>query len=688
MTAALRRLYDMTLDQGRRKNRAEMGPSKAEAYARQGTEPVSRVAGSMVALLEAEEPAIWEGERICFARTRISRLEVFTDSEWAAIKARHFIHEQGRVCNISPDYATTIACGLEARRAEVSTRLLRAEIEGDGEGRLFLSCLLEEIDAVVGLSDRYLAEAERIGRADIVDVLRRVPRYGARTFREALQSFRILHFALWCEGEYHNTIGRFDQYMWPYLQADLEAGRLDEAAALDLVEEFFLSFNRDSDLYPGVQQGDNGQSLVLGGFGPGGEDGFNLLSKLCLQASRELKLIDPKINLRVGRGTGIETYRLGTELTKEGLGFPQYSNDDVVVPGLVGLGYAPEDARDYVVAACWEFIIPGKGMDIPNIAALSFPEVVLRAAERHLAGAPTFEAFLVKVREGIAAECRRLNEGVRGIWMVPAPFMSLLMDGRVEAARDISLGAKYNNYGFHGAGLSTAADSLAAIGKYVFEEASLSPGGLLAALAEDFRGRDELLAKLRFEAPKFGNGDPEVDRLASCLLGAFADGVAPLRNERGGIVRAGTGSAMYYIWHARGLGATPDGRRAGEWFGTNYAPSIFARMKGPLSIIKSFTSPDLRRVMNGGPLTMEFHSGLFGSEESRAKVADFVRLFVERGGHQMQLNAVNREILLDAQRNPEAHRSLIVRVWGWSAYFIELDREYQDHIIKRQEYAD
>jgi len=688
VTTALRRLYEMTLDRSRRKNRSEMGPSVAEAYARQGAEPVFRVARSAVDLLEAEVPTIWEGERICFTRTRVRRPELFTDAEWAAIKAGHYIHEQGRVCNISPDYATTIARGLDARRAEVSARLGRAEAEGDEEGRLFLSCLLSEIDAVVGLADRYRAEAERVGRSDIAEVLGQVPRSGARTFLEALQFFRILHFALWCEGEYHNTVGRFDQYMWPYLEADLEAGRLDEEGALDLVEEFFLTFNRDSDLYPGVQQGDNGQSLVLGGPGPGGGDGFNLLSRLCLQASRELKLIDPKINLRVDRSTGAETYRLGTELTKEGLGFPQYSNDDVVVPGLIGLGYAPEDARNYVVAACWEFIIPGKGMDIPNIAALSFPEVVLRAAERHLAGAPSFEAFLGKVREGIAAECCRLNEGVRGLWMVPAPFMSLLMDGRVEAARDVSLGAKYNNYGFHGAGLSTAVDSLAAIGAYVFGEASLAAEDLLAALAEDFRGRDELLAKLRFEAPKFGNGDPEVDRLASFLLDAFADGVAPLRNERGGIVRAGTGSAMYYIWHARGLGATPDGRRAGEWFGANYSPSIFARMKGPLSIIKSFTSPDLSRVINGGPLTMEFHSSLFGSEESRAKVADLVRLFVERGGHQMQLNAVNRELLLDAQRNPEAHRSLIVRVWGWSAYFIELDREYQDHVIKRQEYAD
>ena len=686
MTDRLRRLRDLVVSkEHRRFRRAGLG-AVAEDFARQKAPPVARVARRTVALLAAETPVILDDENLCFTRT-IERIpELFTPDEWEGIARRHFIHERGRVCNISADYATTIAQGLEARSSEAAARMQRAAAEGDEEGRLFLESLLAELKAVLDLSERYRAEAQRLGRTDIAATLGRVPRYGARSFREALQFFRILHFTLWCEGEYHNTVGRFDQYLWPYLEADLRDGRLDEEDALDLVEEFFLTFNRDSDLYPGVQQGDNGQSLVLGGMRADGADGFNLLSRLCLRASGELRLIDPKINLRVGSATAAEVYRLGTELTKEGLGFPQYSNDDVVIPGLVDLGYAEEDARDYVVAACWEFIISGKGMDIPNIAALSFPELLLRCVNRDLAQSPSFEAFLAAVKVEVKTRCLALAEGIKNLWMTPAPFMSLLMDGRVEAARDISLGAKYNNFGFHGTGLSTCVDSLAAIRKYVFTESSLSVAELLDALACDFEGHEELLSKLRFEAPKLGNGDPEVDALAAELLAAFADGVAGIRNERGGIIRAGTGSAMYYIWHSRELGATPDGRRRGEWFGANYSPSLFTRLKGPLSIIKSFTAPDLRRVINGGPLTMEFHGSLFDSEESRNKVADLVRLFVKRGGHQMQLNAVSRDELLDAQRHPEAHRSLIVRVWGWSAYFIELDREYQDHIIARQEY--
>ena len=691
MTENLEALYRLTVAKGHHRHRvdfgAEIGADLAAGFAAQGVPAMTRVARRTAAVLAAERPVILDGERICFLRTVRKLPELFTPPEWENIRGGHFIHELGSVCNISPDYGSTIAAGLEARRAEAGARLGRALAEGDGEGACFLEALVAEIDAVLDLAGRYRLEALRLGRGDIAEVLDQVPRRGATCFREALQSFRILHFTLWCEGEYHNTVGRFDQYMWPYLEADLRGGRLDEAEALDLLEEFFLSFNRDSDLYPGVQQGDNGQSLVLGGMRPDGGDGFNLLSRMCLRASRELRLIDPKINLRVSSSTPAEVYRLGTELTAEGLGFPQYSNDDVVVPGLTDLGYAVEDARDYVVAACWEFIIPGKGMDIPNIAALSFPALVLKCVNRDLAASAAFPAFMASLKSEIADECARLASGIRDLWMVPAPFMSMLMEGRVEAARDISLGAKYDNFGFHGTGISTAVDSLAAVRRYVFDEASVGAAELLDALGRDFEGHDELLARLRNEGPKFGDGDPDVDAVAAELLDAFADGCQGLRNERGGLVRPGTGSAMYYIWHARELGATPDGRRKGEWFGANYSPSLFARPGGPLSVIKSFTVPRLRRVVNGGPLTMEFHGGLFDSEESRNKVADLVKLFVFRGGHQMQLNAVNRDELLDAQREPERHGGLIVRVWGWSAYFVELDREYQDHVIRRQEHA-
>ena len=190
---------------------------------------------------------------------------------------------------------------------------------------------------------------------------------------------------------------------------------------------------------------------------------------------------------------------------------------------------------------------------------------------------------------------------------------------------------------------------------------------------------------LKYLCPKVGNNDDRADKYAVWLLSAFSDSLKGLVNERGGTVRAGTGSAMFYITHAAELGATCDGREAGVPLPANYAPSLNIKLNGPVSLIKSFTKPDLSEVINGGPLTIEFSESVFTQDEAIAKVAELVRLFVQRGGHQIQLNTVNRERMLDAQKHPEDYRNLIVRVWGWSGYFVELDKCYQDHIIRRAE---
>ena len=176
------------------------------------------------------------------------------------------------------------------------------------------------------------------------------------------------------------------------------------------------------------------------------------------------------------------------------------------------------------------------------------------------------------------------------------------------------------------------------------------------------------------------------DQLATDLLNFFADALEGRKNCRGGIYRAGTGSAMYYLWHAAEIGASPDGRRKGEPFGTNYSASLFARIKGPISVIKSFTKQNFKRAINGGPLTLEFAASMFADADSVEKIAQFVKAYIAMGGHQLQLNAVNTEKLLDAQAHPEKHRQLVVRIWGWSAYFVELDAEYQNHVLKRQQY--
>ena len=609
-------------------------------------------------LCDFEEAHIHDFEDIVMLRTTKNIPDCFTEKEWEERRKNHHIHENGYVSNLSPNYAKVIEKGLLAFKKNSNAYQIRA------------------IDAIISVCDKYLALAKELNRQDLVEVFTQVPRYGARNFREALQFFRIIHFFLWLEGDYHNTVGRFDQYMYPYFKKDIEMGVYTRESALGLVEDFFISFNKDSDLYFGVQQGDNGQSMVLGGIDKDGNDSFNLLSELCLLASENLKLIDPKINLRVSKKTPLSVFEKCTKLTRAGLGFPQYSNDDVVIPALVKYGYDYEDAINYGVAACWEFIIPGVGNDIANIGAVNFPEVIDKAIRDSLPAAKSFDEVLKTAEEYIDEKSKTVGSDIKDILVAPSHLMDILRDGK-----------KYNNFGIHGTGIASAADALAAVKKYVFDEKTVTPERLISALDSDFENDAELLHTLRFEAPKMGQANEEVDALAGFIMETFAKALSSKKNCLGGCFRAGSGTAMYYLWHASNLGATADGRRKGEPFGTNFSPNLFAKIPGPISVIESFTANDMTNVMNGGPLTLEFASSIFSNEESIGKVAALIKYFVERGGHQLQLNAVNLDTMKAAQKNPELYKNLVVRIWGWSAYFVELDRDFQNHVMKRQEYT-
>ncbi|MBQ8387618.1 MAG: pyruvate formate-lyase [Clostridia bacterium] len=630
----------------------------AADYCARGVSDADRVADRFVKMMADEVPTIFEGQQIVFMRTVKKQPKIYTDAEWEEIGRKHKLHELGFVSNLTPLYGRTIARGLEA------------ELETANEFQK------KEIAAILDLTDRYCAEAKKQGREDIVEILTKIPRKGAETLREAMQFFRILHYSLWMEGTYHNTVGRFDLMMNPYYEADIKAGRLTKESALELIEDFFLSFNIDNDLYPGVQQGDNGQSLVLGGKTVDGGDSFSDFSRLCLIASRNLKVIDPKINVRVNKDTPLEVYELCTELTEAGLGFPQYSNDDIALPALLDLGYAYEDAVNYGMAACWEFIVPGVSHDIVNLDSLNFSKVVNSAIVAKIETAKTFDELMDYVREVIRFDVNRLVEHCYSArWFVPSPMMDML-SGEI----------KYNNYGIHGTAIASGTDSLAAVKKYVFDDKTVTPERLLHALGTNFNDDPELLHILRVEAPKMGNDIDWVDDISADLLDTFSAAFKGRKNVYGGIFRAGTGSAMNYLWQAAETGATADGRLRGEPFGTNFSCNLFSKIKGPVSVIRSFTKQHFDKVINGGPLTLEFSSLAFRDDESKKKVAELVRYFIQRGGHQLQLNAVNLETMKDAQIHPENHGHLVVRIWGWSAYFVELERDYQNHVIARQEY--
>ncbi len=631
-------------------------------------------------MLEGETPVILEGDIFGFNRKQS--------------KLPYYYNANGRLVdsgpgNVTPNYARVISTGYDKLLADIEKY---KKINKDSDSAIFYEALERSVKVSLDSAEKYRLAAIEAGNERLADALSRIPRKGAESFYEACVFFKFIVYTLRCSHATHLTIGRFDQYMLPFYEADLARGVTREEL-FEILELFFISLNLDGDIYFGIQQGDNGQSMVLGGFDKYGNYQFNGLSELCMQASLELSLIDPKINLRVGKATPDYIYDLGTKLTKKGLGFPQYCNDDIIIPYMLSLGYAEEDAYNYTVAACWEVLSPNNGHDVPNMRPYSFPTVVNRAVHSYLCDSPDFESFMEKVQLCINEQ---LDEFVESCDYRNHPekksthnmLLSAFVDGCIEKGLDLTRGgAKYNNYGLLGTGIANAADALAAIKKLVFDDKTVSAETLIAALNANYEGYGEL-RNMILSAPKMGNNNDYVDSLAAEIMNIAADRVhgRPTGNF-GGVWRIGTGSAQSYVKASRNLEATADGRLAFEPFACSFSPAIATRTKGPLSVLASFTKHDLSRMCNGGPLTVELHDTVFRNEEGERKVAQFVKAFVMLGGHQLQLNSINRDVLLDAKAHPEDHPNLIVRVWGWSGYFCELDKEYQDHIISRTEYT-
>ena len=622
-------------------------------------------------MMNNEIPVLLEDDRFGFNRT-VSKIPTGHKGEKR--------YKSG-IGNITVNYPYALSVGMDSVLERVNAKL---EDCADNKRELY-EAMRDSIMACLALSDKYRDYAKEQGSVELYEALCQVPHKAANSFYQACVFMKFIQFTLRCNRNSHITLGGFDKYMLPYFEADLAAG-VSEDELFEILEDFFITLNMDSDLYDGVQQGDNGMSVVLGGRDVKGSDRYNRLSELCIKASCELCLIDPKINLRVDKNTPIERFEFATELTKKGLGFPQYCNDDVVIPGLVKLGYDPIDAHDYTVAACWEFIVPDKSFDVPNISRVNFPQAVERAVNEHLCDCASFEDFLDAVKVCTEEDCQKIALAIKDKTMGMSPYLSVFVDDCIERGLDVSQGgAIYNNYGAHGVGISSAADAIAAVKKTVFEDKKCGKRELVEALKANFKGYADLRNYL-LSCPKMGNNDDYVDIYAELLMDIFADVFSRYKTPFGGVLRPGTGSAMEYLRCGATVGATADGRYEKASFGSSFSPSIIARLEGPLSCIQSFTKYDLTNIINGGPLTMEIHDNTFRNRQGVKKVAALVKIFVELGGHQLQLNSINREVLLDAQKHPEDHKNLIVRVWGWSGYFNELDLEYQNHIISRTEF--
>ncbi len=304
MNSGLQEMKQRVRTREHRRFRLESSPDVLSECEREDLSWPRRVARLLSMQCEAERVIIEPDERIVYTRSLPSVPPVCSSDDWAKLTAGKVAHELGVINNICADWEMVLSQGLLGRR-EVALRT-RERMADDPEAVEFLDSAIETIDAVLGLAARYAAAAREMGKEDVARALENVPANRPRSFHEALQSLRLCHAVLWIDGHYHCGLGRFDQYMWPYLSADLDSGALTTEAAQKLLAEFFIALNKDTDLFPGIQRGDNGQSIILGGVKRDGSSAINELTSMVLRVSRDVGMIDPKINLRVNSETDLD----------------------------------------------------------------------------------------------------------------------------------------------------------------------------------------------------------------------------------------------------------------------------------------------------------------------------------------------------------------------------------------------
>jgi formate C-acetyltransferase len=547
---------------------------------------------------------------------------------------------------------------------------------------------------------------------EIAGIFERVPAEPARTFREALQSIWLAHVVVHQENFQHGiSFGRLDRMLHPYYIADVEAGRIDYADAVELLgcmlvksAEILPLFNSvGTKFFSGLS---SAQGITLGGTDSGGLDSTNELSHAFLDAFDQVRLRQPNLHARIHSGTPEDFLIKIADTIKKGGGMPGLFGDAGIIPGLSLQGENGADAWDYSIVGCVEPNVQGKTFSACGAAFINLGSALEMALNNGKslfndteAGPATGEASQFgSIDEVVDALHRQIaflvqnavagNNSIELAHMdiYPTPILSALVDGCTESGRDVTLGgALYNCTGMQGVGLADVADSLAALDTLVFENKSITMAEFLEALSDDFQGHERLLLRIRNQAPKYGNEQEGADKFAKRVASIFSGEVLKYRNPRGGSYVPGFWTMTTHNGFGSYLGALPNGRRAGASLAEGITPTAGSDKSGPTAAMRSILSLDNATIGNGCTLNQKFSPSALEGEKGSRDLASLIKTYFDLGGMQVQFNVVDRETLLDAREHPEKHRGLLVRVSGYSAYFSDLTPEMQDDIIARSE---
>lgn len=567
---------------------------------------------------------------------------------------------------------------------------------------LLLEASIRHIYRYAELADKMAKETDDIERkaelVKIANISQKIATDKPHSFYEACQLFWYMNIVLQHESNASSlSLGRFDQYMMPFYQQSIEDGE-SPALLQELLESLWIKTNdivllRSSSSAKFFAGFPTGYTILLGGLNQTGKSAVNTLSSLCLDAYQSIQLPQPNLGVRVNefidRGflmKTAETIRLGT-------GIPQIFNDEVVIPAFLNRGVSLEDSRDYSVVGCVELSIPGKTYGLHDIAMFNLLKVMELTMQRNADNPEvSFDSLVAEIRQDIKHYVKLMVEGsnicdVGHRDWAPVPLLSSFISDCIETGQDITYGgARYNFSGVQGIGIANLSDSLLALKRYVFEEGRSSFKDFIDVLNANFNVPDgeRIRTRLMNKYEKYGNDIDEVDNLGSELLRLFCKEVEQYDNPRGGKFTPGSYTVSAHVPLGAVVGATADGRLSGEQLADGgLSPMLGKDQLGPTAVLKSVSKLDNYLLSNGSLLNVKFTPATLEGAHGLSKLSDFVRAFMKLKLQHVQFNVMNAETLKKAQQKPEDYAGLVVRVAGYSAFFVELSKEIQDDIIRR-----
>lgn len=587
----------------------------------------------------------------------------------------------------------------------------------------FLNAAIMTCESSIMFAGRFADEAEELSKKTndaarkkelekIAEVCRNIPKNPPRSFHEALQFQWFVHLIMQIETNGHSIgLGRFDQHMYKFYKKDIDEGIITKDEAVELIQCLWIKMTellkiRDSFEAEAFAGYPLWQNMAIGGQTSEGLDATNELSFAILDAYRGVQTVQPSCSFRHHDNINPEFFRKALKMSQDGLAMPAFYNDKLVIPMLLAKGATIEEARDWSIEGCVEPYVTGKTDGRPVVGyinGLKVVELILNNGVDPMTGKQIglktgdlksfeklediMEAFEKQLKYFIKLMLDGYNiVGSLHATRLPAVFASTTVDDCIAKGKSLQEGgAKYNFSATFITALANAVDALAAIETIVFKEKKLNLEELNQVLKNNFEGDGEerIRQLLLNKAPKYGNDNDFVDGLARKILAMYNHDLENYKDSRGGKYILTVLSTSFNVLQGKYTGATPDGRKALEPTSDNASPYVGRDINGPTSVIKSVAKLDQMNCLAGALLNLKFDSNIVKGEKGLDILEDVVESYFDLMGEHIQFNVASAETLIAAQKNPEEYANLMVRVAGYSAYFIELDKDVQDNIIKR-----